>query len=117
MVCSIRLSAAIFLALGLIVASVTEGALAADSDAQSAVKTHMECVANNASKMDDGQMDPKRLAELIQPHCHAEHEFAMQTASPEKWKATSEDWARKLELDHTIAAILFYRSRLKTSTP
>jgi hypothetical protein len=84
--------------------------LATDAGAQAAVRAHMECVGDKAAKMDDGQMQPSRVAELIQPLCHSEHEAAMLASSPQKWKATPEAQARELELDHTQAAVLYYRN-------
>lgn len=74
-------------------------------DVQTIVARHMACVFASAAKLDDGQIDPKKLARAIQPLCRGEHSAAM--------AATGGDAANsEVELDHTWAAVLVYRSRV-----
>jgi hypothetical protein len=66
---------------------------------------------SNAARIDDKQMDVRRLTKLIVPLCRNAHEKAMRASSPQAWQATSKERARELEFEHTRAAVLFYRSR------
>lgn len=83
-------------------------------EAQAAMLAHMGCVVRNAREMDDGKIAPQSLAEMIVPHCHAEHEAAQQAVMAAQWAATPPDRQKEMELNHTWAAVLFYRDRLKS---
>jgi hypothetical protein len=50
-------------------------------------------------------MDPKELAEKVQPFCHDAHLAA------EAAVGVSAEQAQKIEYDHTLAAVLVFRSR------
>jgi hypothetical protein len=71
----------------------------------------MECVVSNAAALDDQRMDAKKLAQLVIPRCHKEHETAMLAIAPDEWKATPPNEARALELDDTLAALRMYRQQ------
>lgn len=99
--------------LKLIVLTLVLPPSVAAADVQAAVRAHMECVVSKAKKMDDGQMDARRLAQLIIPLCHVEHDAAMQASSPQSWSKTAHGRAQEVEFDHTTAAVLFYGARVK----
>jgi hypothetical protein len=82
------------------------------ADTTQAVKVHMECVMSNAMRIDDGRMAATRLAEMIRPLCRAKHEAAMQASLGQSWNTTPKAKARELELNHTVAAVALYRSRI-----
>ncbi len=83
------------------------GSAHAQNDAQSLVMEHMACVFANAGRIDDLQMDPKELATKVQPLCHNAHVAA------EAAVGVSADQAQNIEYDHTLAAVLLFRSREK----
>ncbi len=73
-----------------------------------AARADMECVRDKVIKLDDGRMDPRALATIIQPLCHAEHEMAMQ--AQEGWKVTPEKRRQDVEFMHTWAAVLWVKN-------
>ncbi len=96
--------AALILAL-----AIAQGVPAGDA----AVRAHLECVHDQVAKLDDGRMDPQRLAKTILPLCHAEHEAAVQATggSPARFDKDRQE----LELMHTWAAVLLARQRIQTA--
>jgi hypothetical protein len=91
----------------LVPAVLVSGGRLQAQDAQSLAMKHMTCVISNAAKLDDGKMAPQELAKLVEPHCHDEHVAA------EAAVGVSAEGAAAIESDHTLAAVLFYRSRAK----
>jgi hypothetical protein len=89
------------------------GTASADDFKTVAVRADMNCVLNNVVSLDDGKMDPKHLAEMIVPICHAFHEAAELAVQPEDWKATPADKARDMEFMHTWANVLWAREIIK----
>ncbi len=79
-------------------------AVAEDSKTASA-RAAMDYVRDHVAALDDGKMDPHRLAELIMPLCHGLHEASAQAIQPEQWNATSVDKRHELEFVHTLAAV------------
>jgi ABC-type transporter MlaC component len=104
-------------ALSVIVLTLLLASTAISADAQATVQAHMECVMSRAAKIDDGQMGASSLAKLILPFCHVEHEAAMNASSTQAWRTTPKEQAQKLELDHTTAAVQFYRARVRGRAP
>ncbi|MDR3499113.1 MAG: hypothetical protein P4L72_07790 [Parvibaculum sp.] len=90
-------------------------AAAADSDAETAVRNHMQCVIDNAAKLDDRSMAAEELAKLIMPLCHKEHLLAVQATSSLGTQKASGEGTETRELDHTTAAVLIYRDRLESA--
>ena len=70
---------------------------------------HVACVFTNAIKLDDGKMEPQALAKLVQPICHEKHVAA------EAAVGVSAEQAQNVEYDHTLAAVMLYRSRVRSS--
>ncbi len=87
-------------------------ALAIDQLAQgnaAAVQAHIDCVREQVIKFDNSRTDPAKLAKLIQPLCHAEHDAAMH--SQEGWSLKPEKNRQEVEFMHTLAAVLLVRSQ------
>ena len=86
--------------------------LAQDSvSIDNAVQGHLNCVRAYVAKLDDGRIPANRLAKLIVPLCHAEHEAAMQASEKESWQRTPEQDRHDVEIEHTLAAIQWARSQ------
>jgi hypothetical protein len=75
-------------------------------DPMVAARAYMDCVFTNAAKLDDGRMDSKDLAKLVEPLCY-DADVATATA------ANGPIPKGEVAFDHAWAAVQFYRSRLK----
>jgi hypothetical protein len=96
-----------------IVLTLSHGVAIADDNRTDAVRAHMSCVRDHVATLDDGKIDPKRLAEMIVPVCHSLHEASEQAVAPQVWSATPADKQHEVEFMHTWAAVLWSRESLK----
>ena len=99
----------IVLFFSIIATEVVRPALSPAMAQNVAVRARMECVGRNIAKVDDGHMDPRHLALAIRPMCHAQHESAMQATMLDAWRKTPRTQANELEIDHTLAAVLYFK--------
>jgi hypothetical protein len=90
----------------------SQGIAAADDNKANAARAEMYCVRDHVASLDDGKMDPKRLAEIIVPICHSLHEASEQEIQPQEWNATPADRRHEEEFMHTWAAVLWSRNSL-----
>ncbi len=82
---------------------ISTSALAADP--QTAVNRHLQCVADNVAKLDDGKISVEELTVQIVPICHDLHVAAMEATNGSPGTANTEK-------AHTMAAVLMAQQRL-----
>ncbi len=92
--------------------AIYHGVAVADDNKVNAARAAMYCVRDHVASLDDGTMDPKRLAEMIVPICHNLHEASEQAIQPQEWNASSADNRHDMALMHTLAAVLWARKTL-----